>query len=43
MSTKETVELEAAETAAQPEEQETALESLASIWTVLAIGLFVMT
>ncbi|HTF63922.1 MAG TPA: signal peptidase I [Edaphobacter sp.] len=38
------VELEAATETAQPEEQhETALESLASICTVLAIGLFVMT
>jgi signal peptidase I len=40
----EQVELEAATETAQPEEQhETALESLASICTVLAIGLFVMT
>jgi signal peptidase I len=42
MNTKE-VELETEPKEAQREEQETALESLASICTVLAIGLFVMT
>jgi signal peptidase I len=42
MNTKE-VELEAEPKEARKEEQETALESLASICTVLAIGLFVMT
>jgi signal peptidase I len=43
MNTKEEVELEATEKEAPQQEQETALESLASICTVLAIGLFVMT
>ncbi|WP_213804232.1 signal peptidase I [Granulicella sp. dw_53] len=43
MNTKEEVELEAAEKEYQKEEPETPLESLASICTVLAIGLFVMT
>jgi signal peptidase I len=43
MSTHEVVQSEAPEQEVQTEQQETALESLASICTVLAIGLFVMT